>query len=46
MNANPNPNFHQYVLQNDDEEDDYEDDAGDEMVDMEDDEAQAENDPL
>lgn len=29
-----------------DEDDDYEDDGGEEMVDMEDDEAQPENDPL
>lgn len=42
MNTNLNPNF-QYVMP-DDEEDEYEEDAGDEMVEMEDDVAQREND--
>lgn len=44
MNSNQNPNF-QYVMP-EDEDEDYEDDAGDEIVDMEDDEAQPENDQL
>ena len=43
MNSNQN-NF-QYVMP-EDEDEDYEDDAGEEMVDMEDDEAQLENDQL
>ena len=44
MNANANPNF-QYVMP-EDEDDEYEEDNGDELVDMEDDEAQRENDQL
>ena len=46
MNTDPNPNF-QYLMP-EDEEEEYEEDAGDEMVDMEedDDEAQRENDQL
>ena len=45
MNGNQNAaaNNFQYVMP-DDDEDEYEDDAGEEMVDMEDDEAQPEND--
>ena len=44
MNANANPKF-QYVMPEDDE-DEYEEDAGEEMVDMDDEEedAQHEND--
>ena len=47
MNGNQNAaaNNFQYVMP-DDDEDEYEDDAGEEMVDMEDDEAQPENDQL
>ena len=44
MQANANPNF-QYVMP-EDEDDEYEEDPGDEIVDMEDDEAQRENDQL
>ncbi len=42
MNTNQNANL-QYVMP-EDEDEDYEDDVGDEIVDMEDDEAQPEND--
>ena len=43
MNANQNTNF-QYIMPEDEDEDFDEDAGGDEMVDMEDDEAQPEND--
>ena len=46
MNGNTNQNF-QYVMPDDDDEEDYAvEDGGNEMVDMDDDEAQVENDPL
>ena len=38
MNANTNQNF-QYVMPDDDDEEDYVEDGGNEMVDMDDDEA-------
>ena len=44
MNSNQNPNF-QYVMP-EDEDEEYEEDGGDEIVDMEDDEAQPENNQL
>ena len=42
--ANPNPNI-QYMMP-EDEDEEFEDDNGDELVDMEDEEAQRENDQL
>ena len=46
MNGNTNQNF-QYVMPDDDDEEDYAvEDGGNEMVDMEDDDAWIENDPL
>lgn len=45
MNTNQNPNFVAYVMP-EDEDEEFEEDAGDELVDMDDDEAQRENDQL
>ena len=42
--ANPNPNI-QYMMP-EDEDEEFDDDNGDELVDMEDEEAQRENDQL